>query len=183
MAYGFLLDTAAFAVVSGEESHCNATSVGATKPAATAFAAKTFDNKRITKALITKINNLKINNDITLYDVLVVPGHTVSLLSVHKIDRDNKLFVGFDETKCYIQDLKANETVRIGNQCNGLYLLDVDNACKVMSNNCIASCYVSRLGYPADQAFVVLKSTLNLDNHSVCNHLCDTSNKPENHFH
>ncbi|GJY78127.1 ribonuclease H-like domain-containing protein [Tanacetum coccineum] len=37
---------AAFAVVSGEESHRNATSVGATKPTATAFVAKTFDNKR-----------------------------------------------------------------------------------------------------------------------------------------
>ncbi|GJY48322.1 hypothetical protein Tco_0438278 [Tanacetum coccineum] len=37
---------AAFTVVSGEESHRNATSVGATKPTATAFVAKTFDNKR-----------------------------------------------------------------------------------------------------------------------------------------
>nr|GEU84651.1 hypothetical protein [Tanacetum cinerariifolium] len=35
-----------FVVVSGEESHMNATTVGATKPTAIAFAAKTFDNKR-----------------------------------------------------------------------------------------------------------------------------------------
>ncbi|GKC33455.1 ribonuclease H-like domain-containing protein [Tanacetum coccineum] len=33
-------------LVSGEESHRNATFVGATKPATTAFATKTFDNKR-----------------------------------------------------------------------------------------------------------------------------------------
>nr|GEW57678.1 ribonuclease H-like domain-containing protein [Tanacetum cinerariifolium] len=81
-----------------------------------------------TQALITKIDDLKINNDITVYDVLVVPEYTVSLLSVYKIARDSKLFVGFDETKCYIQDLKANIIVRIGNQCNGLYLFNVDNA-------------------------------------------------------
>ncbi|GJS53378.1 hypothetical protein Tco_0626740 [Tanacetum coccineum] len=122
-----------------------------------------------TQALITKIGDLKINNDITLYDVLVVLEYTISLLSVHKIARDSKLFVGFDDEKCYIQDLRANKTVRIGNQCNGLYMFDVDNACKIVYNNCISSCYVSktlwhqRLGHPADQVLDVLKSTLNLD--------------------
>ncbi|GKA57053.1 ribonuclease H-like domain-containing protein [Tanacetum coccineum] len=44
-----------------------------------------------TQALITKIRDLKLNNKITLYDVLVVPEYTVSLLSVHKLSRDNKL--------------------------------------------------------------------------------------------
>ncbi|GKE94531.1 hypothetical protein Tco_1579386, partial [Tanacetum coccineum] len=66
-----------------------------------------------TQALITKIGDLKINNEATLYDVLVVPEYTVSLLSVHKLSRDNKLFVVFNESNCYIQDLKANKTVRI----------------------------------------------------------------------
>ncbi|GJS52351.1 hypothetical protein Tco_0625713 [Tanacetum coccineum] len=37
---------AAFAIISGEESHRNVTSVRASKPAATTFIAKTFDNKR-----------------------------------------------------------------------------------------------------------------------------------------
>ncbi|GKB43882.1 ribonuclease H-like domain-containing protein [Tanacetum coccineum] len=183
----------AFAIISGEESHRNVTSVGATKPAATAFAAKTFDNKRRpnnnsnfnkgcfelvgypagyvkrnfnsstrhvssnnasvdghsicagsnnattnispvslsneqlsrlmnllsdngvssananmavnvvdilnlgltvrhpngTQSLITKIGDLKVSNGITLYDILVVPEYTVSILSVHNIARDN----------------------------------------------------------------------------------------------
>nr|GEW06545.1 hypothetical protein [Tanacetum cinerariifolium] len=81
-----------------------------------------------TQALITKIRDLKINNKVTLYDVLVVPKYTVSLLSVHKLSKDSKLFVGFDENNCYIQDLKANRTAGIGKQYNGLYLFDVDNA-------------------------------------------------------
>ncbi|GKF48423.1 hypothetical protein Tco_0141674, partial [Tanacetum coccineum] len=110
-----------------------------------------------TQTLITKIGDLKVNNDIILYDVLVVPEYTVSLLSVHKLARDSKLFVGFDENKCYFQDLKANKIVRIGRQCNGLYLFNIDKTCKIVSNNCIATCYVSislwhqRLGHPADQ--------------------------------
>nr|GEU77302.1 hypothetical protein [Tanacetum cinerariifolium] len=37
---------AGFAVVSGEESHRNATSVVASKPTATAFVARSFDNKK-----------------------------------------------------------------------------------------------------------------------------------------
>nr|GEV13633.1 hypothetical protein [Tanacetum cinerariifolium] len=80
-----------------------------------------------TQALITKIEDLKINNEVTLYDVLVIPEYIVSLLSVHKLARDSKFFVGFDETNCYIQDLEANRNVWIGKQYNGLYLLDVDN--------------------------------------------------------
>ncbi|GKB28278.1 putative RNA-directed DNA polymerase, partial [Tanacetum coccineum] len=286
----------AFAVISGEESHKNVTSVRTTKPAATAFAAKTFDNNKrrfnnnnfkrsglnsnsnnmgpnpnlkctncnkightvdicfelvgystgyvkrnfnantrpvssnnvsvdvhansissnnatssnspvslsneqlarlmnllnendVSTAnanmavLITKIGESKINNDITLNDVLVVPEYTVSLLLVHKLSRDSKLFVGFDESSCYIQDLKANKNVGIGKQFNALYLFDVDNACKIVSNICIASCFVSKtlwhqkLGHSADQVLNVLKTTLNLDSHSTSDHLCDTCNK------
>ncbi|GJZ72463.1 hypothetical protein Tco_0636314 [Tanacetum coccineum] len=73
-------------------------------------------------SLITKIGDLKINNNITLNDVLDVPEYTVSLLSVHKLSRDNKLFVGFNESNCYIQDLKANKILGIGRQFNGLLL-------------------------------------------------------------
>lgn len=53
-----------------------------------------------TQALVTKIRDLKINDIITLYDVLVVPKYTMSLLYVHKLARDSKLFVGFYEHKC-----------------------------------------------------------------------------------
>nr|GEX13083.1 hypothetical protein [Tanacetum cinerariifolium] len=71
----------------------------------------------------------------------------------------------------------------IGKQFNGHYLFDVDNACKIVFNNCIASCFVSmilwhqRLGYPVDQVLNALNTTLNLDSHSISDHLCDTCNK------
>ncbi|GJU46605.1 ribonuclease H-like domain-containing protein [Tanacetum coccineum] len=80
-------------------------------------------------------------------------------------------------------DLRANKTVGIGNQCNGFYMFDVDNACNIVSIKCISSCYVSktlwhqRPGHPADQVLDVLKSTLNLDSQYVYDHLCHTWNK------
>nr|GEV27468.1 hypothetical protein [Tanacetum cinerariifolium] len=135
------------------------------------------------QALITKIRDLKINNKITLYDVLVVPEYTVSLLYVHKLARDSKLLVGFDEHNCYFHNLKGNKTMRTGRQCNGLYLFDIEKDCKIISNNCIATCYVSRslwhqrLGHPADQVLSVLNKNLNLDSQSVSDHLCDICNK------
>ncbi|GKE87410.1 ribonuclease H-like domain-containing protein [Tanacetum coccineum] len=88
----------------------------------------TIGHPNETQSLITKIEDLKINNNITLYDVLVVPEYIASLLSVHKLSRDNKLFVGFNASNCYIQDLKANKILGIGRQFNGVYLFDVDNA-------------------------------------------------------
>ncbi|GKC90676.1 ribonuclease H-like domain-containing protein [Tanacetum coccineum] len=50
--------------------------------------------------------------------------------------------------------LKANKTVGIGRQFNGLYMFDVDNA-----------------------FLDALKTSLNLDSHSTSDHLCDTCNK------
>ncbi|GJS67611.1 hypothetical protein Tco_0682175 [Tanacetum coccineum] len=56
-----------------------------------------------TQALVTKIEDLKINDIITLYDLLVVPEYT---------------------------DSKEKKIGGTGKQSIGLYLFDVDNACK-----------------------------------------------------
>nr|GEX17674.1 ribonuclease H-like domain-containing protein [Tanacetum cinerariifolium] len=236
---GFIDIKAAFAIVSGEESHRNITSVRATKPTATAFAAKgpnpnlkctncdkightvnrcfelvgypagyvkinlnptsrsvssnntsadvhsngmssnnaTTNNSSVSLSneQLTRLVNLLNDNGVSTPNGNLTE-YSVSLLSVHKLLRDSKLFVGFDESNCYIQDLKANKTVRIGKQFNDLYLFDVDNAYKIVSNKCIAFCYVSttlwhhRLGHPVDQVLDALKTTLNLDSHPTSNH-------------
>nr|GEY98913.1 ribonuclease H-like domain-containing protein [Tanacetum cinerariifolium] len=74
------------------------------------------------KACITKVGNMVLNKNLTLYDVLVVPEYCVSLMSIHKMARDSKLIVAFDESKCYVlpQELKDMKVLRTGNQ-NGLY--------------------------------------------------------------
>ncbi|GKC35294.1 putative RNA-directed DNA polymerase [Tanacetum coccineum] len=124
-----------------------------------------------THALIQKIGDLKLTKDITLYDVLVVPDYNASLLSVHKLARDNKLCVGFNEHKCYIQDLQKKEIMEIGNESGGLYLFNEDSTlnCKTSFDCPTSMCYVSknlwhqRLGHPANQVLDALKAKLLFD--------------------
>ncbi|GKF17498.1 hypothetical protein Tco_0062416 [Tanacetum coccineum] len=79
-----------------------------------------------TEALITKVGNMKLTEHLTLYDVLVVPEYYVSLMSVHKVARDNKFVVAFDESHCYIlpQDLRELKVLGIGKQKDSLYYFD-----------------------------------------------------------
>ncbi|GJT38309.1 ribonuclease H-like domain-containing protein [Tanacetum coccineum] len=79
-----------------------------------------------TEALITTVENLVLTNFLTLYDILVVPEYYVTLVSVHKVARDNKFIVEFDESKCFFmsQDLKDVKIMSIGKQVGGLYYFD-----------------------------------------------------------
>ncbi|GJY20551.1 hypothetical protein Tco_0393117, partial [Tanacetum coccineum] len=110
-----------------------------------------------TEALITKVGNLKLTNFLTLYDVLVVPEYSVTLVSVHKVARDSKFIVGFDESKCFLmsQNLMDMKLMGIGKQFNGLYYFDniegnmlrhssLSNSSKLNWHN--------RLGHPSDQS-------------------------------
>ncbi|GKA38574.1 ribonuclease H-like domain-containing protein, partial [Tanacetum coccineum] len=42
------------------------------------------------EAYISKIGNLKLSNGLTLYDVMVLPEYCVTLISVHKLIKENK---------------------------------------------------------------------------------------------
>ncbi|GJW32287.1 ribonuclease H-like domain-containing protein [Tanacetum coccineum] len=115
--------------------------------------------------------NLKLNNDVILFDVLVIPEYCVSLLSVHKLIKDSKLIVSFDETKCVIQDLKREKVLGTGSESAGLYVFDANCDKLVVSNQSkFLVCYVSkevwhnRLGHPANQVLKLLKNSLNLSN-------------------
>lgn len=72
-----------------------------------------------TKTLVKKIGNFQLNNSVRLFGVLFVPEYCVNLLSVHQLARDSKLFVGFDDANCYIQDLRLNKVLGIGNEHDG----------------------------------------------------------------
>ncbi|GJS30996.1 ribonuclease H-like domain-containing protein [Tanacetum coccineum] len=93
-----------------------------------------------TLATISHVGNLRLTNNVVLYDVFVVPGYYVSLLSVNKLIRDSKMFVGFDEEKCYIQDLTKQKTLGTCSESGGLYLL----------------------GHPADQVLSTLHNDLKI---------------------
>ncbi|GKD99482.1 ribonuclease H-like domain-containing protein [Tanacetum coccineum] len=95
-----------------------------------------------TLATISPVGNLKLSNNAVLYYVLVVPRDCVSLLSVNKLIRDSKMFVGFDEDKC---------------QSN-----------VVMSFHVSKLLWHNKLGHHIDQVLSVLKKDLHIfDNTSV----------------
>ncbi|GJR28915.1 ribonuclease H-like domain-containing protein [Tanacetum coccineum] len=83
-----------------------------------------------TEAFITKIRNMPLTNYLTLYDVLVMPGYCVSLMSVHKVARDSNLVIAFDEMHCYVlnQDLRAGKILGTCKQIGGLYYFDGNQA-------------------------------------------------------
>ena len=53
-------------------------------------------------AQINKIGNMQLSDSITLYDVFAVPDFNINLLSVHKLCRDSKCEVVFNEHNCYV---------------------------------------------------------------------------------
>ncbi|GJS96534.1 retrovirus-related pol polyprotein from transposon TNT 1-94 [Tanacetum coccineum] len=75
-----------------------------------------------TEVFISKIGNLKLSNGLILYDVLVIPEYCVTLIFVHKLAKENKIVVAFDESKCYFlnRDLSLRSVLGTGNQCEGL---------------------------------------------------------------
>ncbi|GJX52001.1 ribonuclease H-like domain-containing protein [Tanacetum coccineum] len=124
-----------------------------------------------TETFISKIGSLKLPNGLILYDVLVIPEYCVTLISVHKLAKDNKIFVAFDESRCYFlnQDLNLKNVLGIGNQCGGLYYLDCEGINCNKSSVHIQSClsqhdWHCRLGHPANPVLRVLKPELKIDN-------------------
>ncbi|GJT02372.1 ribonuclease H-like domain-containing protein [Tanacetum coccineum] len=123
-----------------------------------------------TEAYISKIGNLKLSNDLTFYDVMVIPGYYVTLVSVHKLIKENKVIVDFDENRCYFlnQDLNLKNILRIGEQCEGQYYYS-DKGIKSNSSTFKFQCMLSqhdwhyRLGHPADPVLNVLKDSLSFD--------------------
>ncbi|GKA48797.1 ribonuclease H-like domain-containing protein [Tanacetum coccineum] len=93
--------------------------------------------------------------------------------------KDRKYFIGFNESKCYIQDLKLGKIVGTGSESGGLYMFDYDNSGKSFIGlyNFGIVCYVSkelwhcRLGHPSDQILSVLSDKVGFkfgDHVSAC---------------
>nr|GEW26528.1 ribonuclease H-like domain-containing protein [Tanacetum cinerariifolium] len=74
-------------------------------------------NQHLTTSTIGMTNVVDISN---LNITIGHPNGTVALL----VTLDSKLFVDFDEDKCYIQDLDKGITLGTGSESEGLYLFD-----------------------------------------------------------
>ncbi|GJW30331.1 putative RNA-directed DNA polymerase [Tanacetum coccineum] len=132
-----------------------------------------------TMAKITTIGSLRLTKHVVLFDVLVIPEYTVNLLSVNKMIKDSKSFIGFHKSKCYIRDLRLGKIVETGSETAGLYMLDCVNSGKSFASlyNSGTVCFVSkelwhcRVGHPADQVLSVLSDKISFktgDHVSAC---------------
>ncbi|GKC64835.1 ribonuclease H-like domain-containing protein, partial [Tanacetum coccineum] len=91
-----------------------------------------------TEAFISKTGNLRLSNGLIMYDVLVIHEYYVTLISVYKLAKDNKIFIVFDESRCYFvnPNLNMKNVIGIGNQCEGLYYIDnQDPVLNVLKNS------------------------------------------------
>nr|GFB43656.1 ribonuclease H-like domain-containing protein [Tanacetum cinerariifolium] len=112
---------------------------------------------------ITTIGSLRLTSGIVLFDVFVVPEYNARLLSVNKMIKDIKFFVGFDENKCYIQ-FECGKIIGTGSKTGSLYFFDLDKngKCITAKSNSVFVCHVSselwhyRLGRIADQVLSTL---------------------------
>nr|GEX23584.1 ribonuclease H-like domain-containing protein [Tanacetum cinerariifolium] len=86
----------------------------------------TVSHPNETESLVIKVGNLKLTNFLTLDDVLVVHEYSVTLVSIHKVDRDSRFIIGIDEAKCFLMsyDLVDVKIIGICKQVNGLYYFD-----------------------------------------------------------
>ncbi|GJX03207.1 ribonuclease H-like domain-containing protein [Tanacetum coccineum] len=144
-----------------------------------------------TEAFISKIGNLKLSNGLTLYDVMVIPEYCVTLFSVHKMAKENKIFVVFDESKCYFvnQDLNLKNVLGTGDQCEGLYYYN-EQGTRVNKSNLSFQCLLSqydwhcRLGHPAEPVMNVLKKSLSFDksNKDLCCEVCQRAKQTREPF-
>nr|GEV19443.1 ribonuclease H-like domain-containing protein [Tanacetum cinerariifolium] len=155
----------AFAIISGEESHRNATSHVTTKPTATVFAAKAFDNKRRPNNSNNFPKNRGPNLNLTCihYDK---PGHTVD--RCYELNRYPASYMK--------RNFNAKLTVS-NNAFASANVLAKNSGTDNKTSNFPVSLWHQRLGHRADQVLNVLNKSLNLDSQSISDHLCDTCNK------
>ncbi|KAJ0909446.1 putative RNA-directed DNA polymerase [Helianthus annuus] len=126
-----------------------------------------------TKAKVTKIGSIRLAKGVILNDVFFVPDYSVNLLSVHKLSKDSKINVIFNEYSCLLQDSKSGRILVTGKQDNGLYFVNKNgnsvNLCFNSMNN--SNLWHSRLGHPADQVLSILKDEIGVTD--VFKHPCE----------
>ncbi|GJT20107.1 ribonuclease H-like domain-containing protein [Tanacetum coccineum] len=112
-----------------------------------------------TEAYISKIRNLRSSNGLTLYDMMVIPEYYVTLISIHKLAKENKVIIAFNENICYF----LNQDLNLKNVLHDWHY---------------------RLGHPADPVLNVLKDSLNIDkkDNTVCCEICQRAKQTREPF-
>nr|GEY42715.1 ribonuclease H-like domain-containing protein [Tanacetum cinerariifolium] len=111
-----------YATISSEESHIvtSGSIAGSSQRNEASVFVSNVGHPNGTQAFISKIGNFKLSNGLILYDVLVIPEYRVTLISVHKLVKENKIIVASDESRCYFlnQDLNMRNVLGIDPNLN-----------------------------------------------------------------
>ena len=78
-------------------------------------------------ASVTHIGTIVLSSSLTLNNVLCVPPFTFNLLSVSTITKTQPCCLVFLSTLFFVQDFASWRTIRVGQQVDGLYLLQSGN--------------------------------------------------------
>ncbi|GKB99410.1 ribonuclease H-like domain-containing protein, partial [Tanacetum coccineum] len=124
------------------------------------------------------------------FSLLCSTPYSVTLVSVHKVARDSKFIVGFDESKCFLrsQDLMDVKIMGIGRQVNGLYYFD-NMECHMLNHGRLSNNskfnWHNRLGHPSDQVLYVLRNYLVFEKTYADNipyEICQNAKQTREHF-
>lgn len=72
---------------------------------------------------ITHVGTVQLSTKVVLHNVLCVPSFTYNLLSVSKLLTDNKCEATFTTDQCFLKAVSWHQSLPIGKEMNGLYLL------------------------------------------------------------
>lgn len=72
---------------------------------------------------ICYVGNIELNSSLILKNVLCVPSFAYNLLSISKLIHDTSYHVTFLASKCYLPNQNMKETLELGREEHGLYML------------------------------------------------------------
>lgn len=112
------------------------------------------DHPNGTSAKINKIGNMNFSNSVSLTDVFVIPDFHVNLLSIHKLCKENKCKVTFDENHSFVKGSLYMET---GKESGGLYYLESQSlgGSKIFNHN--SKCFISNVTWHHRLGILLIK--------------------------
>nr|KYP45261.1 hypothetical protein KK1_033214 [Cajanus cajan] len=112
--------------------------------------------------MVKQKGNVEFGN-IKLMDVLYIPQFSCNLISIHKLTRDLNCMVTFFVDNCMIQDKVTKKTIRLGDQCDRVYVLKVASQGSSLATQFqnASTLWHARMGHPSHQVLSKLSNHLN----------------------
>ncbi|GJV27187.1 putative RNA-directed DNA polymerase [Tanacetum coccineum] len=134
------------------------------------FASSSLSVKTVTMGWIidSGANQHLTGSTIGMFNIVDISEHKIYvghpnvtlaiLLSINKLIRDSKMFVGFYKNKCYIQDLEREKILRTGSEFDGLYLFDVNKSNSIGQSNMVMTFHVSKVDEAQGLGHLLIKA-------------------------